>query len=107
MVASLAVGDRRIAAVIDQHGAEVVTAATNAIIDYSAAKAREAFRTIPDGEYEFTDYLDDDYCSQLPVRIRAKLAARDGLLEVDFTGTDPQVASAYNLPSAENSGIPG
>jgi N-methylhydantoinase B len=100
MVASLGVGARRVAAIIAQHGVETVAAATTDIVAYSAAKARDAFRTIPDGTYEFTDYLDDDYNSPLPVRIHAKLTARDGLLTLDFTGTDPQVASAYNLPSA-------
>ena len=100
MVAALNVGRRRVDAMIAQHGVEAFRAATTDIISYSAAKARDAYRMIPDGTYSFVDYLDDDYNSALPVRIAARLTVSDGLLHFDFTGTDPQVASAYNLPSA-------
>lgn len=100
MVASLAVGGRRVAAMIAQHGHAAFAAATTEIIEYTALKARDAFRTIPDGQYRFSDYLDDDLVSPLPVRIHASMTVRDGLIDIDFTGTDPQIASAYNLPSA-------
>jgi N-methylhydantoinase B len=99
MVAALAVGERRVAAMIAQHGVRDFKAVTTDIIDYSAAKARDTYRLIPDGSYSFVDYLDDDYNSALPVRIEANMTVSDGLLHVDFSGTDPQVASAYNLPS--------
>jgi len=99
MVGSLGVGERRIAAMIAQHGVDAVLAAADDVIAYSAARARNAFRTIPDGVYEFHDYLDDDLVSAVPVRIRAKLTASDGMLAVDFTGTDPQVAAAFNIPT--------
>jgi N-methylhydantoinase B len=100
MVAALAVGERRVAGMIAQHGIEAFAAGTTEIIDYAAKKARDAFRTIPDGTYRFTDYLDDDLVSPLPVRIHATMTARDGQLDIDFTGTDPQIAAAFNLPSA-------
>lgn len=99
MVAALSVGEKRVASLIAQHGIEAFLAGTTEIVAYAAARARDAYRTIPDGEYRFADYLDDDYNSPLPVRIEAKLTVSDGRLHFDFTGTDPQVASAYNLPS--------
>lgn len=99
MVASLAVGERRVADMIAQHGADTFAAATTGILDYTARKARDAFRSIPDGTYSFTDYLDDDLVSPLPVRIHAAMTVTDGRIHVDFEGTDPQIASAYNLPS--------
>lgn len=100
MVAALGLGERRLASLIVQHGIEAFLAGTTEIVAYTAARARDAYRTIPDGEYRFADYLDDDYNSPLPVRIEAKLTVTDGQLHFDFAGTDPQVASAYNLPSA-------
>jgi len=100
MVAALRVGERRVATLIAQHGVENVRAVTTDLIAYSAAKARDAYRQIPNGTYHFVDYLDDDYNSTLPVRIEATMTVNDGLLHFDFTGTDPQVASAFNLPSA-------
>jgi N-methylhydantoinase B len=100
MLAALSVGERRVARIIGQHGVDVFTAATADVIAYSAAKARAAYRSIPDGTYEFWDYLDDELVSPVPVRIRAALTVRDGLLHLDFTGTDPQIAAAFNMPTA-------
>jgi N-methylhydantoinase B len=57
-------------------------------------------RRIPAGEYRFVDYFEDDYISDLPVRIALKLTSRgDGTVELDFTGSDPQVRAALNLPT--------
>jgi N-methylhydantoinase B len=99
MVAALGVGEKRVAAIIAQHGADAFIKASSDVLEYSCIKAREAFRTIPDGIYEFWDYLDDDLVSQIPVRIHARLTVSDGLLDLDFSETDPQVAAAFNLPT--------
>jgi N-methylhydantoinase B len=56
-------------------------------------------RTVPDGEYVFWDYVDDDLVSPYPVRLRLKATFRDGQVELDATGTDPQVGAAFNYPS--------
>ena len=37
--------------------------------------------------------------SRIPVRLRVKLTVHDGEVELDATATDPQVGSAYNLPT--------
>jgi N-methylhydantoinase B len=52
------------------------------------------------GSYSFTEYFEDDYISDVPVRIVVKLTARgDGTIELDYTGSDPQVRAALNLPT--------
>lgn len=99
MLAALGIGEKRVAAIIKQHTVETFTKAASDALEYSAIKARDAYRTIPDGTYEFSDYLDDDLVSQIPVRIHARLTVDDGLLHLDFSETDPQVAAAFNVPS--------
>ncbi|MBM3521402.1 MAG: hydantoinase B/oxoprolinase family protein, partial [Alphaproteobacteria bacterium] len=69
------------------------------VTGYATTKARAVQRLIPDGTTEFWDYLDDDFNSKIPVRVRCRLTARDGLVHLDFTGSDPQVAAAYNVPT--------
>ena len=64
----------------------VFTAAT-AMSSPIRRRRRAAYRLIPDGTYEFWDYLDDELLSPIPVRIRAALTVKDGLLHLDFTGT--------------------
>jgi N-methylhydantoinase B len=55
---------------------------------------------IPAGAYHFVDYFEDDYVSGWPVRIELCLVARgDGTILLDFSGSDPQVRSALNLPT--------
>src|SRR5690606_33080154 len=69
-------------------------------ITYAELKARHVLRKIPDGTYEFHDYLDNDFHTDNPVRIKLSLTAMDGRVHLDFTGTDPQVLCAINIASA-------
>ena len=99
MLGALDTGRRRIADIIAQHGVETFLAAQVAVQDYTAAKARAVLRRVPDGVFEFWDYMDDDLVSRVPVRMRVRMTVRDGELELDATGTDPPVNAAYNLPT--------
>src|SRR5690606_31087493 len=53
----------------------------------------------PDGEYEFSEYADEDSVGGYPCRIHITLRVRGDELELDFTGSDPQVASSLNVPT--------
>ena len=100
ILGSLETGSRRVADMIERHGVETFLAAQTELQDYSAAKACAVLRRIPDGDYEFWDYMDDDMLTIHPVRVRVKLTVRDGLVHMDLTGTDPAVRGAYNVPTA-------
>ena len=52
-----------------------------------------------DGHYDFWDYLDDDLVTPFPGRIRVRISAADGLITLDFDGTDPQTLSSFNVPT--------
>ncbi len=99
MLAALAAGRRRVAQVVAQHGAEVLLDAETDLIAFAEAKARAVLSTIPEGTYNFSDYLDDDAATPLPVRLALALTIKGGAVMLDFTGSDPQVATAMNIPS--------
>ncbi|NVP57467.1 hydantoinase B/oxoprolinase family protein [Mycoplana rhizolycopersici] len=99
MLAALAAGRRRLEQTIAQHGAEAVSNAATDLITYAAQKARTVLRRVPDGTYAFADYLDDDAATRLPVRVALAATFNDGTVHLDFSGTDPQVATAMNIPS--------
>ena len=99
MLGSLAVGGQRVADIIERHGVHTFVAAQKALLDYSANKARDVLRIIPDGTYEFWDYMDDDAVSPIPVRVRVRMVVTDGRVLLDVTDTDPQVGGAYNVPT--------
>ncbi|MBJ3776798.1 hydantoinase B/oxoprolinase family protein [Acuticoccus mangrovi] len=92
--------EQRVGEVIAQHGLDAFLQCQEDFIDYSADRTREIMRRIPDGRYEFWDYLDDDLVTTLPVRMRLAIEVEDGLLTLDYTGTDPQSGAAFNVPTA-------
>ncbi len=99
MLAALATGRERLARIIAQHGAQTVLDAQHDLIAYANARAEAVLRQIPDGTWRFTDYLDDEAGAGLPVRLSLAVTLNDGRIHLDFTGTDPQVAAAINIPS--------
>ena len=99
MLAALTVGERRVAELIERHGEDVFATAQVATVDYAREKALAVQRRIPDGTYVFWDYMDDDYVTHIPIRIRCAMTVDDGHVHLDFTGSDSQVIAAYNVPT--------
>lgn len=97
MRAALSIGRRRVAETIEKFGVDSFLAGQREIIAYSRSKARAVFRRIPDGTYSFADYLDDDGVSRVPIRLHIAMTVRDGEIELDFSATDPQSDSPYNI----------
>ena len=55
---------------------------------------RAALRRLPDGEFHYVDYLDNDGVDlERRVRIEVTATVRDGTIHFDFTGTDPSCAA--------------
>ena len=99
-LAALGKAEQRMQRLAQRYGMPAVRSAITATIDRTERIARDVLRRIPRGEYRFVDYFEDDYISDLPVRIALKLTSRgDGTVELDFTGSDPQVRAALNLPT--------
>ncbi|MCX4092107.1 hydantoinase B/oxoprolinase family protein [Nocardia sp. alder85J] len=99
MLAALRTGRGGLAAIVARHGVGDVLDAQVDVVEYTAAKARAALATLADGQFRFVDYLDDDAVSRIPVRISVTATLAGGDLHLDFTGTDPQVAAAFNIAS--------
>ncbi|MCW5720993.1 MAG: hydantoinase B/oxoprolinase family protein [Devosia sp.] len=100
MAGALALGEARLSEFIEQIGEAAYLDHVKSVQDYAELRARDILRKIPDGAYEFWDYMDDDMVSRVPVRVRVKVSVTDGHVQLDLTGTDPQVKTSYNVPSA-------
>lgn len=98
-VACMVTGERKVLEIIERFGVEAFKAGMGELLDYSERQARAIARTVPDGEYSFSEYADEDAVDGKPMRIALTLRVRDGLLTFDFTGSDPQLASALNVPT--------
>lgn len=98
--AALAKAEQRMQRLAQRYGAAAVTEAMGGTIDRTERISRDVLARIPRGEYRFTEYFEDDYISDIPVRITVKLISHgDGLVTLDYTGSDPQVRAALNLPA--------
>ncbi|MGH1351301.1 MAG: hydantoinase B/oxoprolinase family protein [Methyloligellaceae bacterium] len=99
MLAALDVGRKRIAEMVDKFGLATVLSAQKEIVAYAKTKAHAVLKRIPDGTYWFSDYLDDDGVSPCPIRLCITMVVKNGKVFLDFTGTDPQTGSPYNIPT--------
>ena len=95
--AALLKGEQRLRDLLGRYGVPGVTEAMEMLIAYSERKTREAIAAIPNGSYEFEDFMDHDGIDlSKPVRIKVRLDVLDDRLRFDFTGTDPQVKGPIN-----------
>lgn len=99
MLVALETGAKRVAELIQTHGLDNFMTAQTDLVDYARSKALEVQRRLPDGVYEFWDFMDDDFVTRHPIRVRCRMEVQDGHIHLDFTGSDPQVAAAYNVPT--------
>jgi len=99
LVGALNTGERKARAMVARFGAEVFREGLGGLLDYAEHQARAVLRTVPDGEYEFADYADEDAVGGNPCRLALALRIQGDSAELDFTGTDPQLASALNVPT--------
>ncbi|MFL5907300.1 MAG: hydantoinase B/oxoprolinase family protein [Solirubrobacterales bacterium] len=88
-------GIRRMRELAEKHGLELLRRATGEILDYAERRTRAALSAMTDGESTAEDLLegrDGDIVLRLTARVRGDS------LELDFQGTDEQVAGNLNCP---------
>ncbi len=91
-------GATRVAALAEAMGPERFAGALAALDAYAERLARATLARIPDGDYAFTDVLDDDGLGHEDIAIRVAVRVRASDVEVDFAGTAPQVQGNVNCP---------
>ncbi|MET4575475.1 hydantoinase B/oxoprolinase family protein [Ottowia thiooxydans] len=98
-IASVNIGERKILEIIDRFGVDQFKEGAYAILDYAEQQARSVIESVPDGEYFFADFADEDGDSKYPCRVALTLRVKGGAVELDYTGSDPQLASSLNMPT--------
>lgn len=98
-LASVNVGERKIHDIIARFGIDDFLQGIEGILDYAERQARTIIATIPDGEYFYADYADEDGEGGYPCRVAITLRVHGETLELDYTGSDPQLTSSLNMPT--------
>ncbi|MDH5444916.1 MAG: hydantoinase B/oxoprolinase family protein [Gammaproteobacteria bacterium] len=91
-------GLTRLSLLISQMGSSNFQQALHELNAYGERLAQAALAVIPDGEYSFSDYMDDDGLGNQDIKICAKLKVESHQVHVDFSGTAPQTAGNINCP---------
>jgi N-methylhydantoinase B len=68
--------------------------------DYADRITANTIAELQVGDYSFTDYLDDDGCGQLSIRLALTLRIGPDHLELDFRDSSKQVAGNLNCPES-------
>ncbi len=95
--ASNRIGVLRMKELFKKFGSEFITDACGELLDYAERKIRHAIRSVPDGRYEFEDYMDDDGKGLEKIPIRVSVEIKGDSVLFDFTGSGAQVRGGINL----------
>ncbi|MCA0457171.1 MAG: hydantoinase B/oxoprolinase family protein [Chloroflexi bacterium] len=99
-LASQRVGEKRLLAMVAEHGETRVSDHAAALLDYSRRMTEAVIASIPDGEYTFEDALESDGQREFRIPIKATVRVDGSQMTVDFTGSAPQVAGNINAVEA-------
>jgi N-methylhydantoinase B len=99
-IGAVRLGTRRLQELIEQYGLDLVEREMDALIAYSESLLREEFRKLPDGDYEFTAWLDKDPAADddEPVKVHMTLAIDGDRARYDFSQSAPEAKGAINGP---------
>jgi 5-oxoprolinase (ATP-hydrolysing) len=87
-------GEQLLREMDERYGRATVAAYMGHVQDNAAAKVAEEIAKLPDGEHHFEDALDDG----TPIVVTLRVSG--DTMQVDFTGTGPQVEGSLNAPRA-------
>ena len=100
-IASVAVGESRVREIVARFGLDGFRQGIADLLDYAEAQSRQIIAGIPDGDYFHAEFADEDSDGGgRPCRIAITLRIRGEELELDYTGSDPQLSSSLNMPTA-------
>jgi N-methylhydantoinase B len=91
-------GEERLRKVVERHGEEVVRTCLGELIERSEHEMRSHIEEIPDGDYEFTDQMDNDGVEDAPLPLRVRIGVRGGEMTIDFAGTSGAAKGPLNVP---------
>ena len=82
----------------DRFGVNIVTEAMGAMIGSSAKEFEAALKDVPDGTGEAEGFLDHDGVEiTKKVRLHVRITTKNGRVDFDFSGSDPQTQGPVNL----------
>lgn len=91
------IGARGIEALVKRYGRAVLSECLNEMIAYSERQMRSYIREIPDGNYDWEDFIDNDGIVDTPIPVRLTITVKGEQMHFDFTGTGPKSRGPLNM----------
>lgn len=95
-IGALQVGEKRIVALLDRYGAEVVSSAIAELNRRSELQVRKLISKIPDGVYRSQSFIDSDGVDAGRLTINLTLTVQGDELTFDFTGSSAPCRGPLN-----------
>ncbi len=93
-------GIKRLRELINKEGFEKVNFYAKELMNYAERLIREKIKKLPEGSYEFEDYMEDDGFGNEDIKIHLKLTVERDKLIFDFSETAPQTRGGINAVRA-------
>ena len=96
-LAACNIAERQFLELVETYGVETSRTYMQEVINYAERLTRAAVAELPDGEYSFEDWIDDDGIElDKPIRLACRMEKKGDRMLVDWTGTSDQVRGAIN-----------
>ena len=96
-LAACHIAETQFAELLERYGSNKVALYMEEVIDYAERLTRAAIAELPDGQWCFEDWIDDDGIDlDRPIRLFVTLTKSGDEITVDWTGSSEQVKGAIN-----------
>jgi N-methylhydantoinase B len=89
-------GRLRLVEMCSDYGVDTLLRYVDDIISYADRRMAAEIRTMPNGSYTATGWIDGDGFETFDIPVVAKVTVNDESIEVDFSGSGPQVRGGIN-----------
>ena len=96
-ISACRLGVKRVKELISKHDEIYLNNTFEEILKRSKIRMQAAISKIPDGDYSFTDYMDDDGLNTKNIKISVTIKKKGKKILFDFSDTDEQVEGNFNL----------
>jgi N-methylhydantoinase B len=96
-ISACRLGVKRVKELISKHDEVYLNNTFEEILKRSKIRMQAAISKIPDGDYSFTDYMDDDGLNTKNIKISVTITKKGKKILFDFSDTDKQVEGNFNL----------
>jgi N-methylhydantoinase B/oxoprolinase/acetone carboxylase alpha subunit len=93
-------GIQRLKEIIDKYGFTTIKTYSKFLIDYTENLFRSLIKNIPEGNYTFSDLLDDDGFENRDIIIKVSISIKKNKIYLDFSGSSDQVKGGINANEA-------